>query len=132
MNDYQKGFYAGIQAALQSLNALISAKPVTAPASSDLGVELSKIRDRLNALELMHEGQPAKTAAWEQDVVSRLEYLEQQEKLTLGVFKTVTPDAWTELRQQVDALQARGVPSKHLFDRVEALELFRKRVGEAT
>lgn len=49
---------------------------VEAPADSPLGIELSKIRDRLNALEIMHEGQPEKTTRWERAIEGRLEVLE--------------------------------------------------------
>jgi flagellar biosynthesis/type III secretory pathway protein FliH len=63
---YRDGFAKGVEAA--------------GAADSPLGVELSKIRDRLNALELMHEGQPEKTTQWEKAIEGRLSALEKQDR----------------------------------------------------
>lgn len=57
--------------------SVVTAAPA-APASSELGIELSKIRDRLNALEVMHEGQPEKTTRWERAIEERIEVLEKR------------------------------------------------------
>lgn len=137
MNDYQKGWLQALRVLKRDVDANprwgsgdiyerlaelldenrgvpVTEMRVTAPADSPLGAELSKIRDRLNALEVMHEGQPGKTDAWEKLVIERIEYLELQDRNTLAVF--------VEQRSKIEALERGGGKASALLTRIEALE----------
>ena len=76
---------------------------VTAPADSELGIELSKIRDRLNALET----HPERLGSSEKHIDRRIEALEQR---TLNhADKVWSLQSGLELKSRVDQLEHRVI-----------------------
>jgi hypothetical protein len=130
---FRQGFRAGQE---HPTGRGVGEMRVVAPADSPLGVELSKIRDRLNALETkvggahgglyaqgenhnarlealerMHEGQPEKTTRWEMAIEGRLDSITERAN---------------EQGQRIEALENHperlGSSEKHIDRRVEAVE----------